>query len=140
MPLAVEIEELAPDGLEPVDAPHELLAPPVSGISDTVVGVFAARAGTPAATVAPPTAPCETSRRAGMPDRTREMLAEQTPEMTAAGMDVLEGSYYYVFGRSCRAASRGVIDRTLYGRVRRQGPVYSTISADTGDVRFDRRK
>lgn len=117
--VVVEIEELlAPD--EPVDTQHALLAPSSSGMSDTAVGVVAARAGTPAEPVAPPTAPCETSgrmMRMGMADRTREMLlAEQTPEPGDAGVvgvDVETGGY--VFGIFCRAASRGAIDRTLYG-------------------------
>lgn len=119
-PLVVfETEKLA---LEPVDTPPELPAPSTSGMPDSPVEAFAARAGTPAVPVPPPTAPCETSGLTGMLDRTREMLAVQTPE-EAGGVET--GSCYYVSGRFCRAASRGATDRTLYERVRRPDPVYS---------------
>lgn len=119
--MVVEIEELVRH--EPVGTQLEILAPSMSGVSDTTVRSGAARAGTPAVLVVPPTAPCETWRKKGMLDPTSEMLGEdETPEaavVSGAGIGV------FVFGRSCRASFRRARDRAVYGRVWRGGSGYS---------------
>lgn len=61
---------------EPVGTQLDILASSMSGVSNTAVGFVAARAGAPAVLVAPPTAPCETCKKKGMPDRTSEILAK----------------------------------------------------------------